>query len=83
MWSNAKINSNRFLTEKNGLDNKDMSAQIVSTMSMIYPSMIWQAEVYNDIDGGSKHWFMCSGCFSFLHFQSKYNVVVSALPKGT
>jgi hypothetical protein len=39
--------------------------------------------VYNDISGGDKHWFWCAGCFSFLHFQSKYNVVVSGVPKNS
>lgn len=83
LWSTSKTNVNRLLTEKNGLSNNEMSSTIVSIMSKIYPSMLWQSQVYKDISGGSKHWFTCSGCFSFLHFQSRYNVVVAAQPTSS
>ena len=48
-------------------------------MDWVNPYRLWQAMVYNNVDGFDKHAFNCFDCFSFLHYANTYNIVIASL----
>jgi len=41
MWNTARTNANKIMIDKNGLENKEMADALESTISKIYPWMLW------------------------------------------
>lgn len=83
--ANTKVNSDRLLIQgaSAGLNNKDMSEFVTQNLGVISPYRFWLTNVYNNIGGDDNHHVTCYDCFINLHFQNKYNVVISSLMNNT
>jgi len=60
-----------------------MSDYIVSTMNMINPYRFWTTVVYDNISGSNVEYVICYDCFIMLHYDSKFDIVVSSVGNTT
>lgn len=85
-WTeNTNVNSDRVLMQgyNKGLDNEEMAEFAWDALHLINPYRFWGIEVYDNIGGGDDHYMICDDCFAYLHFQSKYDILIHSLGNDT
>lgn len=60
-----------------------MAEFMTAQLAIVSPYRLWDTQVYFDIEGSNNHEIICYDCFTFFHFQNKYDVAISSLLNDT
>lgn len=80
-FTNFEINAERVIRTQSdaGADNQTMSREVTETMYQVNPYRYWMSEVYDNISGNDNHHYICYNCAGWLHWNNRYNIVVSSI----
>lgn len=84
-YENTEVNSDRILTRgsADNLDNADMATYVIDQLSYITPFRLWDIQVYDNIVGDDLHQVQCNDCFFYMHYNNRYDIVISSLSNDT
>jgi len=84
-YENTEVNSDRILTRgsADNLDNADMAKYVIAQLSTITPFRLWDIQVYDNIVGDDLHQITCNDCFFYMHYNNRYDIVISSLSNDT
>lgn len=60
-----------------------MANALVNELTLVNPYRLWMVTSYDEMAGDNKHQARCYDCFADFHRFSKYNILVTSLPKNT
>lgn len=76
---NLELNMNQVVKENLGIPNDDMVSKLYNLGAEMRPEFLFQAVVYDDIEGYDNHTLGCYQCIILLHFRDEYSIILAYL----